>query len=113
MRKEQSHQKMKSAMSTIEIPPSIQRILDRAIAEFQPSKIVIFGSRARQDNRPTSDFDLAFFGVQDSKAWAHFAADMIAEPPTLWGLDVMQYEKVPMEMQASIDRDGVTLYVRE
>ena len=100
-------------IGTIEIPPSIQRILDRAVADFQPSKIVIFGSRARHDNRPTSDFDLAFFGVQDAKAWAHFAADMIAEPPTLWGLDVMQYEKVPPEMQASIDRDGVTLYVRE
>lgn len=100
-------------MSTIEIPPSIRRILDRAIADFQPTKIVIFGSRARQDNRPTSDFDLAFFGVRDSAAWANFAADMIAEPPTLWGLDIMQYEKVPAELQASIDREGVALYVSE
>ena len=100
-------------MATVTLPRSIQRIVDRGIAEVRPEKIVLFGSRARGDANPASDYDLAFFGVTDHATWVHFAAEMIAEPPTLFGLDIMRFEHVSPEMQASILRDGVTLYVHE
>ena len=32
--------------------------VDRLVAKFNPMRVVLFGSRARQDHRPDSDVDL-------------------------------------------------------
>lgn len=97
----------------MDLPPSVQRVIDRGVRDLNPERIVIFGSRGRGDSHPTSDFDIAFFGVENISAWPHFAADMIYEPPTLYHLDVMRYEMIPPEMQASVDEDGKVVYQRD
>lgn len=94
----------------MEIPPSIERIVQRGIRELKPERVLLFGSRARGDARPHSDFDLAFQGVLEGLAWHQFAAEMAFDAPTLYGLDVVRYEAVPAELRASIDREGVVLY---
>lgn len=94
----------------MEVPKSIQRIVQRGVCELNPARILLFGSRARGDARIHSDFDLAFQGVADSAAWHRFAAEMAFDAPTLHGLDVVRYEAVRSELQASIDREGVVLY---
>ncbi len=94
----------------MEVPRSIQRIVQRGICELKPARILLFGSRARGDARAHSDFDLAFQGVADNTAWNRFAAEMAMDAPTLHGLDVVRYETVPPELQVSIDLEGVVLY---
>ena len=60
-------------------------------------KLVLFGSRARGDNRPRSDIDLAVFGMDDL--------------PTLLKYDVVFIDDYTSpELLAEIDRDGVILY---
>jgi predicted nucleotidyltransferase len=94
----------------MEVPKSIDRIIQRGISELGPMRILLFGSRARGDAKPRSDFDLAFQGVQDDSAWTRFASEMCTDAPTLYGLDIVRYEHIPPELRANIDKDGVVLY---
>ena len=70
-------------------------------------KVILFGSRARGDNRERSDIDLAVSGgdigefreAVDEKTW------------TLLMFDVVNLDRgISAELQAEIDRDGVVLY---
>ena len=94
----------------MEVPKSIERIVQRGIYELKPLRILLFGSRATGDAGTHSDFDIAFQGVTDSSAWNRFAAEMAFDASTLHGLDVVRYETAPSELQVSIDREGVVLY---
>lgn len=40
------------------VTKDIQRIVNRIVKEFQPERIILFGSRARGEGRPGSDVDL-------------------------------------------------------
>lgn len=40
------------------LDPSLQEIVRRLLAVGTPQKIILFGSRARGDARPDSDYDL-------------------------------------------------------
>ncbi|MBW7926564.1 MAG: nucleotidyltransferase domain-containing protein [Fimbriimonadaceae bacterium] len=99
-------------MTKVELPRSIQKAISRAVRECEPEKVVLYGSRARGDNHPVSDFDLAFYGVRNLGAWHEFAADMAYEPPSLFELDVVRIEAVSPELRAAIERDGKVVYQR-
>lgn len=68
---------------------------------------ILFGSRARGDNRERSDIDLAIRGGNT----AEFIASADDEIHTLLMLDIVDLGKpVQAELLAEIGRDGVTLY---
>lgn len=68
---------------------------------------ILFGSRARGDNRERSDIDLAVRGGNT----AEFIASADDEIHTLLMLDIVDLGKpVQAELLAEIGRDGVTLY---
>jgi len=68
---------------------------------------ILFGSRARGDNRERSDIDLAIRGGNT----AEFIASADDEIYTLLMFDIVDLEKpVQTELLAEIRRDGVTLY---
>lgn len=69
-------------------------------------KLILFGSRARGDNRERSDIDLAISGgnVDDFTV-------AVEELETLLELDVVNLdEKLAADFQAEIDRDGIVLF---
>ena len=68
---------------------------------------ILFGSRARGDNRERSDIDLAVRGGNTTE----FIASADDEIHTLLMLDIVDLGKpVQAELLAEIGRDGVTLY---
>ena len=75
--------------------------------------MLLFGSRARGDNRAKSDFDFAIAaptaGIREWDA----ILEVIEGAPTLVKIDVMRYEEAPAALRVEIDRDGVEVYVRE
>jgi len=75
--------------------------------------VLLFGSRARGDNRAKSDFDFAISaptaGIREWDA----ILEAIDGAPTLVKIDVMRYEEAPAALRVEIDRDGVEVYVRE
>lgn len=88
-------------------------MIDRGIAAGRPRRVLLFGSRARGEGRPTSDFDLAFEGVEEPKAWQEFRLDQIYEPVCLFPLDLVRLETAPPELQEEIRRDAVEVWRRD
>lgn len=75
---------------------------------FHADRVVLFGSRARGDNRPRSDIDLAVYGVPLSDLPAFRA--QLDELPTLLEFDlVFVTEQTDPKLLANIERDGVIL----
>ena len=75
---------------------------------YGAQRLVLFGSRARGDFRPTSDVDLAVYGMPENKR-ALFWAEA-EELPTLLKLDIVhiQPDMNPVFLQ-NIEKDGVEL----
>lgn len=83
-----------------------QGIIELAI-RYELDKVILFGSRARGDNKPRSDIDLAVSGGNI----AAFAADVDEELPTLLMFDVVNLDRpVQPELLAEIEKDGIELY---
>ena len=73
------------------------------------SRVVLFGSRTRNEERPRSDIDLAIFGLSPAQEGAFW--DGIDELPTLLRFDVVFVSAhTSPDLLAEIKRDGVILY---
>lgn len=84
-----------------------------ALAEqHRAQRLVLFGSRARGDNKECSDIDLAVYGMPRSER-AAFWLDA-EELPTLLKLDIVHITPgMDPKFLQNIEKDGVTLYAAE
>ena len=74
---------------------------------YDVDKVILFGSRARGDNRERSDIDLAVSGGN----YVEFALAVDEDTPTLLMFDVVCLDKLlSAELRAAIEREGVLLY---
>lgn len=77
------------------------------------NKIVLFGSRARGDNRQTSDIDLAIFCDKESQYESKIYFDL-DDIETLIKLDIVFIkENTNKKLLENIQKDGVTLYEKK
>lgn len=77
--------------------------------KYGAEKIVLFGSRARNDNRERSDVDIAVFGINSANKQALFT-DEIEQLPTLLDFDIVFVkDNTSKELLSNIERDGVIL----
>ena len=71
-------------------------------------KVVLFGSRARGDNLPKSDIDIAVAGCRDFDRFSYLIDEQL---DTLLAIDVINLdESVSQQLLDEIARDGVILY---
>ena len=71
--------------------------------------LVLFGSRARGDNRYNSDIDLAVYGMPEGSR-SNFWMDC-EDLPTLLKFDIVHItDGMNPAFLANIEKDGVTLY---
>ncbi len=80
--------------------------------QYGAQRLVLFGSRARGDNRYNSDIDLAVYGMPQ-KNQGRFWMDC-EELPTLLKFDIVHIQDGmdPVFLQ-NIQKDGVILYAAE
>ena len=92
----------------IPIEQVYQQIVEIA-KQYHVRKIVLFGSRARGDNGPKSDIDLAVYGCTH---FIQFEETVNEELWSLLQLDIINMDDphVSIELQEEIKRDGVVLY---
>lgn len=75
-------------------------------------KVILFGSRARKDHRPRSDYDVAV-DCPDARNedWVDLVL-AIEKIPTLLSIQLVCFNKVSTQLQERICKEGVTLYER-
>lgn len=96
----------------IQLPNTLLSQLTSLAREAAASKLVLFGSRARGDNRERSDIDLAVFGLDAAQAGRLRLA--LDELPTLLEFDLVCMDSnTSPELLANIEREGVILYASE
>ena len=90
----------------------LYRQLAALARQYGAKRLVLFGSRARGDNRYNSDIDLAVYGMPQSNQ-ANFWFDC-EELPTLLKFDIVHIrEDMNPDFLANIKKDGVILYAAE
>lgn len=89
----------------------IERIQDIA-QNYAIEKIVLFGSRAREDNKRVSDIDLAIFPLPEFDKRGHLTSEL-DELETLLKIDIVYInDSVDSRLLENIRREGVALYER-
>ena len=85
----------------------------RAIGQnYAIEQIVLFGSRARGDHRPTSDIDLAVFLLPEFNSRGHMTSDF-DDLNTLLKIDIIFInEHIEPKLLENIEREGIFLYER-
>lgn len=87
----------------------ITSAIAEAAKRYRFTRVVLFGSRARGESRPTSDYDIAVFGADDLIERARFE-DQIDALDTLMKFDIVFVDaRTDPALLAEIARDGVPL----
>ena len=87
---------------------NIYNSIAKAAKHFGASKVVLFGSRARGDNRERSDIDIAVYGIGKSDQAVFRSA--IADIPTLLEFDIVFVSSgTDAALLNNIKKDGKTI----
>ena len=71
-------------------------------------ELIVFGSRARGDEMPLSDWDLCFkFPQEMQNSWHKFSIDLPEKSETLWGIDAGSWDEVSETLKSNIRKDGL------
>ncbi len=97
----------------VALPASIRRVVDHAVRAVDPTRVILYGSRARGDAREDSDYDLAFiFSKEHRRQWIRFLADFDDAALTLLPVDLLDWGEASERLRERIGKEGVTLYER-
>ena len=99
-----------SALQLPAMPTFLCLMLNKAQLELDVHKVILFGSRARGDNTPTSDYDLCFV-LRSNGGWPEFVVDVKETAATLCALDLVNYNEINAKLRQEIDQIGVVLHV--
>lgn len=94
----------------IPLPENIWRVVEEGVRRLNPTRVLLYGSRARGTNRAGSDWDLAFDGGFDPAVWNRYWNDMIEDGPTFLPYDLVSFADADEGFRANIERDGKLLY---
>ena len=84
----------------------LREICDLA-EKYHIQKVILFGSRAREDCKRTSDIDLAVKGGEIER----FSLDVEEETSTLLKYDIIDLDReLQPELLESIRKEGIILY---
>ena len=90
-----------------------QDIVRRIVERVQPEKIILFGSRARGDARPDSDFDVLVIKESDEPGYRRDAALYLALVGLNVPVDVITYTPEEVREWSAVPQAFITTAVRE
>jgi len=96
------------------LPKSILRLVEHGVAKLDPSRVILYGSRARGDAGRYSDYDLAFeFAPGKKREWLSFQLDSRMLPITLRKTDLLALQEASSELAQRVKTEGIVLYERQ
>lgn len=98
-------------LNNIDLPEKIVKSLDEIFNSFESiERVILFGSRARKENKKSSDIDLAIYGVDEEKVKI---INRIDEINTLYSFDIIFVDNETSDkLLQQIKKDGVIIYER-
>lgn len=94
-------------MAEYNLPERVEKGIAKLAEEYDIDKVILFGSRARGDNRERSDIDIAISGGD----CIGFSLDADERLDTLLMFDIINLDgTVQNELLEEIERDGVIIY---
>lgn len=90
----------------IDLPENAGRCITGLAEKNGLKKVILYGSRARGDNRQRSDIDIAVGGGDTDG----FMAEIQDTCDTLLFFDVVDLEKLKGELSEIIKKEGVLIY---
>lgn len=93
--------------------PEVIHVIAKHLGQYpHVDKVILFGSRARGNERERSDIDIAVAGegITDSEwtdMWCY-----VDDAPTLLAIDLVRFEQAPSHLRESIIEEGISLYER-
>lgn len=87
-------------------------VIDLIKRHTSPKRIILFGSRARGDNAPRADFDIAIDDDTLTPAKVALLRSEIEELPTLHEIDLVWLNGVNEKFRQKIVAEGRILYER-
>ena len=94
-------------------PEVINTIAEHIGRNPSVEKVILFGSRARGDERERSDIDMVVVGPKiTDREWLEMWFYAEEEAPSLLFIDLLRYETAPKHLKDSIDKDGIAVYER-
>lgn len=98
----------------------VRDIVRRIVETAQPEKVILFGSQARGDARPNSDFDVLVIKRSDEPRYRRSVPLYVALADLPVEVEVMVYtpeeveewSEVPQAFVTTAVREGTTIYER-
>jgi predicted nucleotidyltransferase len=90
-----------------------EQIVTRIVQASHPQKVVLFGSRARGEERPESDYDLLVIKKSDEPRYRHAVPLYGALVGLLANVDIMVYTPEEVSEWSDVPEAFVTTAVRE
>lgn len=91
-------------------PPPIPQITNLIVSTLHPKRVLLFGSRARNDMHPRSDFDFAVEGKVSPQKWDKLLALLEKNNITLLPIDLVQLETASSPLKNRILKEGIVVY---
>ena len=91
----------------------VEQIVNRIVAASRPEKVVLFGSRARGEQRRESDYDLLVIKESDEPRYARAVPLYEALVGLLANVDIMVYTPDEVSEWSAVPEAFVTTAVRE
>ena len=101
------------------VDPKLTIILQRLVAAFQPERVYLFGSKARDDSGPDSDYDLMIVVADEAPperrrsrlAYQVMRGTRVAADVLVWTRTAFDSRlHLPASLPATIIREGKLLY---
>ena len=90
-----------------------QEIVRRIVATSQPDKVVVFGSRARGDARPDSDYDILVIKESEEPRYRRSVPLYVALAGLLANVDLMVYTPAEVEEWKMVSQAFITTAMRD
>lgn len=82
----------------------------RQLRQLEIKAVILFGSRAQEANRPTSDYDIFIIGRHSPEAYDVVYKVLSGKIQQLVNIDIVFQSMAPMELQNHVAQYGQTLF---
>lgn len=91
----------------------IKNVIEFLAKELKPEKIILFGSRAKNENKTGSDFDLCIIGEKPNHRNLRIIKEKLDDILGIYSADVVFYSDIDSEFKKIINETGKVLYEKD